>query len=99
MTTTKPIRFVYAKTSAGRKATIGRKATVAYYYNDEDATVRIEGAACSKKDQFVKKIGRAIAAGRLAATGGTMIPYSTIGGTTYKEVAGFIVANIDYLVK
>lgn len=85
------IRFVYAKNKSGRHVTVG------YVYDDNDNVIRISKAECSKRDQFVKKIGRAIVSGRLTTHGGTAIPYGTIGGTKYGQIASYLVSNVDSL--
>ena len=84
------VRFVY-----GTDQNTGRTFTVAYMYDDENECIRVAKAECSKRDRFVKKIGRDVSFGRLVATGGTAIPFSVIGGTTYGHIARFISENVD----
>lgn len=86
-----PARFVYATGSNGRKNTI------AYVYNDTQGCIYYGIAQCSERDRFVKEHGRNAAFGRLVASGGSVIPYSAIGGTKYAQVAGYISANIDII--
>lgn len=86
------VRFVYATNSGGRRV------TVAYQYDDANQAIRVAAAQCSKRDQFVKKIGRDISFGRLTAKGGTSIPFSTMGGFTYAHVAKYVTDNVDNLL-
>ena len=86
-----PIRFVYANTKNGRKA------TVAYTYDDANNQINVSVAECSKRDRFCKAIGRNVAVGRLAHRGGKQVPYAAIGSTRYRDIAAYIVNNIDNL--
>lgn len=85
------VRFVYTINKSGRKV------TTAYMYDDAINAIRLAKAECSKRDQFVKKIGRDVSFGRLISKGGAVIPYDTIGGTTYGHVARYITENVDKL--
>ena len=90
-TTEQNVRFVYSTNKAGRKV------TAAYMYDDANNAIRLATAQCSKRDQFVKKIGRDVSFGRLISKGGAVIHYDTIGGTTYGHVARYIAENVDKL--
>lgn len=85
------VRFVYATNKSGRKV------TAAYLYDDASASIRVATAQCSKRDRFVKKIGRDVSFGRLISKGGKQVAYSSIGGSSYGEVARFISDNVDSL--
>ncbi len=89
--TSVPIKFIYVNSSKDRRA------TVAYVYDDSIQAVRVAKAQCSKRDQFIKKVGREISSGRLTHHGGTVVKYETIGGSSYKQVAEYIRNNIDQL--
>lgn len=84
------IRFVY---TTGRS---GRKATIAYMYDDSANAIRYAVAECSTRDRFVKKIGRDVASGRLVSgRGANVASYSLVGGTKYGEVAKFLVSTVS----
>ncbi len=51
-------RFVYVRQNK-------RPVTIAYRFNDERGVVEYNYALCGKRDNFSKKIGRAVATGRL----------------------------------
>jgi hypothetical protein len=93
MNDTQTARFVYITDDQGRKI------TVAYIYNDAESVIRYASAKCSKRDQFVKKIGREIAFGRLVAKGGQAIPYEVIGGTKYGQIAAYIHGDAKRLIQ
>jgi hypothetical protein len=93
MNDTQTARFVYITDDQGRKI------TVAYIYNDAESVIRYASAKCSKRDQFVKKIGREIAFGRLTAKGGQAIPYEVIGGTKYGQIAAYIHGDAKRLIQ
>lgn len=84
-----PIKFIYVTKPDSRRV------TVAYTYDDVNNSIRVAKAECSKRDQFVKKLGREISSGRLISHGGTSVPYSKIGGSSYKQVAEYIRNNVE----
>lgn len=84
-----PIKFVYTETKDKRRA------TVAYTYDDTTQSIRVAKAECSKRDRFVKKLGREISSGRLVHHGGLQVSYDTIGGSSYSDIATFIRKNVD----
>jgi hypothetical protein len=91
----KKVRFVYVNNSAGRRV------TVAYQYDDQKRSINFATAQCSKRDQFVKKIGRDVAFGRLSAHGGARLTWEAIadnGAPNYSQIAGFVNAAIDKLL-
>lgn len=83
------VRYMYTTNSVGRRVTIG------YVYDDANNQIRVATAQCSVRDRFVKEYGRAAVVGRLNKYGGTAIPFSTIGGSSYKQVAAYISSNIE----
>lgn len=85
------VRFVYTINRSGRKV------TTAYMYDDSINAIRLAKAECSKRDQFVKKIGRDVSFGRLISKGGSVVNYDTIGGSTYGHIARYIAENVDSL--
>lgn len=87
------IRFVYTNTPRDN-----RRVTVAYTYDDSINAVRFAFAECVQKDNFVKKVGRGIAVNRLKNNYHTrVVPFKTIGGESYKAIAGYVVSNIKEL--
>lgn len=82
------VRFVYTVSN-------GRRTTVAYVYDDSNSAIKLDYAECSDKDQFVKKIGRDIAFGRLVTNGGISVPFSVIGGSTYNDIAKFVTKTAE----
>lgn len=87
------VRFVYVTTSKGRKA------TVAYQYNDSKQVIVLASAQCSASDRFEKRIGRNVAFNRLTATNDTReVSYTAIGGSKYGQVAEYVTRNIDSLL-
>ena len=85
-----PVKFVYVESN-------NRRTTVAYTYDDPNKAIRVAKAECSKRDRFVKKIGREIASGRLLHHGGTVVSYDAIGGSSYKQVAEYIRNNVEHI--
>lgn len=81
------VRFVYVDVKKQR-------VTVAYSYDNEHNMVRFAAAKCSKRDRFVKRIGRDIAVGRLTVKGGIGVSFDEIGGTSYRDIARFVSSNI-----
>ena len=92
-TTDHTVRFVY-----GTDQNTGRTFTVAYMYDDENECIRVAKAECSKRDRFVKKIGRDVSFGRLVATGGMPIKFSDIGSTRYSDISKFVQNNVAAIV-
>ena len=86
------VKFVYAVNDSNRRV------TVAYQYDDANQCIRAAKAECSKRDRFEKRIGRQIAFGRLAAYGGTVVLFSLLGGTSYKDVAAWVRHNLEYII-
>ena len=87
------IRFVYAQSPRDN-----RRVTVAYTYDDSIKAVRFAFAECVTKDNFVKKVGRGIAVNRLKNNYHTrVVPFKTIGGESYKSIAGYVVSHIKEL--
>lgn len=84
-------RFVYTTNAKGRKV------TAAYNYNDAEGGIYIATAECSRKDQFVKRIGRDVAFGRLVSKGGKFVPFAQIGGSKYGQIAEFVTRNVNAL--
>lgn len=82
------VKFVYCEDQ-------GRRVTVAYYYDDENECIRTAKAECSKRDRFVKRIGREVSCGRLAFHGGTRVSFHDLGGSSYKNVAKWIRENLN----
>lgn len=69
--------------------------TVAYKYDDEGQRIVFAKSFRSKKDQFNRKIGRAVAAGRLVGNHNVeAIPYSFFGGDlSYRSIAGTFITG------
>lgn len=82
-----PARFVYTNMN-------GRRSTIAYTYDDAAKCIRFGVAQCSHKDQFVKKIGRDIAFGRLVKGGGVVVPYSSLPSTSYSDIARYFSTSV-----
>ena len=82
-----PARFVYTNIN-------GRRSTIAYTYDDAAQCIRFGVAQCSHKDQFVKKIGRDIAFGRLVKGGGVEVPYSSLPSTSYSDIARYFSTSV-----
>ena len=87
------VKFVYAVNDSNRRV------TVAYQYDDANQCIRAAKAECSKRDRFEKRIGREVSFGRLAYHGGTVVPFSSLGGTSYKDVAAWVAINMARFVK
>ncbi len=87
------VRFVYVTQPNGRKT------TVAYQYDDANSRIKLATAQCSKRDQFVKKIGRNVAFGRLATKGGLSVSFKEIGGEKYGQIAQYVTANLPKLIE
>lgn len=86
------IKFIYVTTKKGRRATI------AYQYHDDADYISVAVAECSTRDQFIKRIGRAIASGRLLHNGGVKFPYDVVGGTSYSHIAKFLRAGVNEII-
>lgn len=87
------VRFVYVTTSNGRKA------TVAYQYDDAKQCIVLASSQCSVVDRFEKRIGRDVAFNRLTATDKVReVSYAAIGGSRYGQVAEYVTKNIDSLL-
>lgn len=87
----KTVRFVYTTNAKGRKV------TTAYFYDDAAGGISLASAECSAKDQFVKRIGRDVAFGRLVAKSPKFVPFTEIGGDRYGQIAEYVSRNVDSL--
>lgn len=78
-------RFVHIRT-ANNKGT-----TVAYRFNDEANVIEYATSKVGKKDQFNRRIGRAVTTGRLNAAQTNVVPYTAFPDAkpTYKNIAEF----------
>lgn len=77
------VRYVYVRN-------ITRPVTIAYMFDDKDEQIVYNFAECSKKDQFIKSVGRAVATGRLLSDShkhpSQRLPY-VVTGTKYNSIA------------
>lgn len=71
----------------------GRRVTVAYQFEDSADGfdgIKYATAECSKRDAFVKKIGRDVASGRLNTHGGTFVDAKTLGSNRYADIRKYL---------
>lgn len=73
-------------------------ATVAWKYDDENKRIVYSTALCSAKDNFCRRTGRAVSAGRLKRSlldffATNFVPYASLttrdNGPSFKEVANY----------
>ena len=87
------VRFVYIRDNV-------RPVTVAYLFDDEKARIAYNHAVCGDKDAFSRKVGRAVASGRLEknvpARGNKFIPYAQVGVDGMPKY-GLIASELHYL--
>lgn len=75
----------------------GKKFTVAYRV--VNGSINFEVAACNERDQFCRRIGRAIAEGRLLKHGGVVLGPDTL---THKQIhnrLNRVVADLEHDMK
>lgn len=74
-------------------------ATVAWEYDDEGKRIIYKASLCSERDNFCRKTGRMIAAGRLSKGDSCAISYEEITGTdkspSYKEVNNYLAGVLN----
>lgn len=73
--------------------------TVAWTYDDTNRRLTYNASICSMKDNFCRRIGRAIASGRLVSDRDTkVVPYKDISGEdrspSYKEVNQYLASVV-----
>ena len=89
------IKLVYTRSQTGGQLGKIQNITVAYRYDDAGQRIVFAKAFQSKKDQHNRKIGRAVAAGRLNGNSNVeSIPYSFFGNDlTYRMIAGTFIGG------
>jgi hypothetical protein len=72
-------------------------ATVAWKYDDANQRIVYSVALCSRKDNFCRRTGRAVSAGRLTKSSAS-VPYSVLttreNGPSFKEVANYFFETV-----
>lgn len=79
------VRYIYVREGYENDDLPTGPITIAYRFNDEKGVVEFNTATCGKKDNFSRKVGRAVASGRLSANKSShpnrSVPYGKVSGT------------------